>query len=108
MKKLIIILTIMLLPSFAFANFSVKFENTFDKKMYYLLYWIDHPNNWPQPANMAGGELNGLESRDLNVKYKSGKYLVIWRDSGKWQNEMVVEITENATIVTVTPKEVTF
>jgi hypothetical protein len=46
MKRLLIILTIILLPSMAFANFSVIFENTFNKKMYYVLYWIDHPYDW--------------------------------------------------------------
>ena len=108
MKKLLLILTIILLPSMAFANFSVMFENTFNKKMYYVLYWIDHPYDWPGPANVAGGELGALKSVDLNANYSHGKYYVIWRDTGEWRNEMLIVIEEDVTLVTVTPKKRAF
>ena len=36
MKKRIIILAIILLPGVALANFSIQFENTTHKKMFYL------------------------------------------------------------------------
>jgi hypothetical protein len=52
MKKLIIILAIVLLPSIAFATFSIQFDNTTSKKMFYLLYWIDHTYDWPHPFNL--------------------------------------------------------
>jgi hypothetical protein len=105
MKKLLIILTIVLLPSLAFASFSIKFENTFNKKMIYLLYWIDHPYKWPRPFNMAGGELQAFESRDLTFNYKAGKYYVIWRDESKWRHKMLIDIEEDVNLITITPKK---
>ncbi len=52
MKKLIIILAIVLLPSIAFATFSIQFDNTTSKKMFYLLYWIDHTYDWQNKVMM--------------------------------------------------------
>ena len=40
MKRFLIIFIIVLLPAVAFANFSIKFENTSEEKMIYSLYWI--------------------------------------------------------------------
>ena len=103
MKKLLIILAIILLPSMALANFSVTFENTFDKKMYYILFWVDHPFDWPTPANLAGGELGAFKSHDLRSSYKHGKYFVVWQDGGEWLNEMLIVIEKDVTEITITP-----
>jgi hypothetical protein len=105
MKKLLIVLVIVLLPSIAFAKFSIQFENTSDKKMFYLLYWIDHSYDWPHPLNMAGGELAAKEIIDLNVSYKNGKYFVIWSDQNEWQNKVHMNINDAVTSVKVTPKK---
>lgn len=103
MKKLILILAIVLLPAIAFANFSIKFDNTTNKKMFYLLYWIDHTYDWPQPFNLAGGELKASETVDLKVSLHNGQYYVIWSDDGDWQNKVMMDINDDIKSVTVTP-----
>ena len=103
MKKLIIVLIIIFLPAIAFANFSIKFDNTTNKKMFYLLYWIDHMYDWPHPFNLAGGELNAAETVDLKVSLHNGQYYVIWHDDGGWQNKVTMDVKEDIKSVTVTP-----
>ena len=103
MKKLLIITAIILLPSVAFATFSIQFDNTTHKKIFYLLYWVDHTYEWPYPFNLAGGELDAQETIDLNVRYKNGQYFVIWRDAGQWQNRVMMNVNAGITSVKVTP-----
>ena len=103
MKKLIIILTIILLPSVALATFSIQFDNNTGKKMTYMLYWIDHQYDWPGPFNMAGGELKASESVDLDVSLNKGQYYVIWSDKKNWKNRVVMEVSDEIKSVTVTP-----
>ena len=103
MKKLIVILTIILLPSIAFATFSIQFDNTTGKKMFYLLYWIDHTYEWPQPFNLAGGELEASETVDLKANYQNGKYYVIWSDDADWQNKVLMNVNDDVKSVIVTP-----
>jgi hypothetical protein len=103
MKKLVIITAIVLLPSVALATFSIQFDNTTDKTMFYLLYWIDHTYDWPYPFNLAGGELDAQEKIDLKVRHKNGRYYVIWSDKGKWQNRMMLNVKADITSVKVTP-----
>lgn len=103
MKKLILTLAIILLPCMALANFSIQFENTTHKKMFYLLYWVDHNYDWPHPFNLAGGELKALETIDLNQGYKNGQYFVIWYDEGNWQNTVNINVGAEVTSVKVTP-----
>jgi hypothetical protein len=105
MKKLLIITAIILLPSVAFATFSIQFENTYNKKMFYLLYWVDHTYDWPYPFNLAGGELDAQETIDLKVRYKNGQYFVIWSDKGQWQNRVMMSVSAGITSVKVTPVE---
>ena len=104
MKKLLIILTIILLPSFAFATFSIQFDNTTDRKVFYALYWIDHTYDWPHPFNLAGGELDARETIDLNVGYQNGQYFVIWTDRDHWQNRVMMHVNAGITSVKVTPE----
>lgn len=103
MKKRIIILAIILLPGVAMANFSIQFENTTHKKMFYLFYWVDHNFDWPRPFNLAGGELKALDTIKLNQGYKNGQYFVIWYDKGNWQNRVEMNIGADVTSVRVTP-----
>jgi hypothetical protein len=103
MKKLIIMLAIILLPSLALANFSIQFENTTNKKMFYLLYWVDHNYDWPHPFNLAGGELKPSGTINLNQGYKNGRYFVIWHDEGNWQNTVEMNVSAEVTAVNVTP-----
>jgi hypothetical protein len=103
MKKLPIIVAIILLPSIAFATFSIQFDNTTNKKMFYLLYWIDHTYDWPHPFNLAGGELGAQEKIDLSVSYKNGRYFVIWSDQGDWQNKVMMNVNPGVSSVKVTP-----
>ena len=103
MKKILIILVIILLPAFAFASFSIKFENTSGEKMIYSLFWIDHPFKSLRPANMAAGELKALESRRLTYHYNSGQYYVVWRDDNEVRHEMSIYIQDDVTHITVTP-----
>jgi hypothetical protein len=105
MKKLLIITAIILLPSVAFATFSIQFDNTTNKKMFYLLYWVDHTYDWPHPFNLAGGELDAQETIDLKVRYKNGQYFVIWSDKGQWQNRVMMSVNAGITSVKVTPVE---
>ena len=103
MKKFILVLVIILLPSIAFATFSIQFDNTTGKKLVYLLYWIDHHYDWPHPFNLAGGELAASESVDLEMTFQKGKYYVIWSDNGDWQNKVMVDVSESIKSVVVTP-----
>ncbi|MGD9044578.1 MAG: hypothetical protein PVG06_12740 [Desulfobacterales bacterium] len=103
MKKLSIIVAIILMPSIALATFSIQFDNTSDKKLFYSLYWIDHTYDWPGPINMAGGELGAQEQIDLKVRPQNGKYYVIWRDRGEWQNKVFLNVNAGITSVKVTP-----
>ena len=105
MKKLLIIIAVVLMPALAFANFSITFENTYDKKMVYIFYWLDHPFKSLRPANMAAGELGAYKSRGLSNHYKSGKYYVIWRDNDEQLHEMMLDIKDDVTRITVTPKD---
>ncbi len=108
MKKFLIILLILLLPSLSLANFSVRFENTFDKKMFYFFYWVDHPFGWPAPANMAGGELEASEVLHLDSSYKQGNYRVVWRDKGTWKNEMSIKVEPDVTSIIISPEKIEF
>jgi len=103
MKKLFLILTIVLLPSLALASFSIQFDNTTDKKMFYLLYWVDHNYDWPYPFNLAGGELKASETIGLKQNYPNGQYVVIWCDEGNWQNTLKINVGAGSTSVKVTP-----
>ncbi len=103
MKKLIVILAIVLLPSITLASFSLKLDNTTGKKMVYMLYWIDHHYDWPHPLNVAGGELQAREAVDLKQNLQTGKYYVIWSDNGDWQNKVVMNVEDAVKSVIVTP-----
>ena len=104
MKKFLIIFIIVLLPAVAFANFSIKFENTSSEKMIYSLFWIDHPFNSLRPANLAAGELKASESRRLSYHYNSGQYYIVWRDDNEVRHEMLIYIQDDVTHITVTPQ----
>ncbi len=103
MKKLILVVVIILLPAIAFANFSIKFDNTTNKKMFYLLYWIDHTYDWPHPFNLAGGELKASETADLNISLNNGQYYVVWHDDDGWKNKVMMDVKGDIKSVTVTP-----
>ena len=104
MKKIMIIIAVVLMPALALANFSITFENTSDNKMVYIFYWLDHPFKSLRPANMAAGELQAYKSRGLSSQYKSGKYCVIWRDKDEQMHEMLLDIQDDVTRITVTPQ----
>jgi hypothetical protein len=104
MKKVAIILIFLLMPSAVMAEFSIRFENTFDEKMTYMLYWIDNPFELKEPFNMAGGELGALESREISP-FKAGSYLVTWRGDGNRTNEVNMQVGEGVATVTVTPEK---
>ena len=103
MKKIIAIIAIVLIPAIACANFSIQLDNNTAKKMFYLLYWVDHTYDWPQPFNLAGGELKASETIDLKSSYINGKYFVIWSDDGDWQNKVMMNVSDDVKSVIVTP-----
>jgi len=105
MKKILVIIAIILIPVIAFANFSIQLDNNTGKKMFYLLYWVDHTYDWPQPFNLAGGELMASESIDLRSNYRNGKYFVVWSDNGDWQNKVMLNVNDDVKSVIVTPIE---
>ena len=107
-RMCILIVLTLLVPSIAMADFSIKLENTFEKKMYYMVYWIDHPFNWSGPANMAGGELKSLESVEIPINYDHGKYYVIWRDKAEWRSKLRFDIVADLNKLTVNPERVIF
>ncbi len=96
------------MPTLSFANFAVQLENTFDRKMYYFLYWIDHPYGWAAPANMAGGELDAAEKTCLDGSFQQGKYRIVWKDKDQWKNEMLIYINADVTLITVKPEKVEY
>lgn len=104
MKKMAIILCFLLVPSAAVAEFSIRLENTFDRKMTYMLYWIDNPFELKKPFNMAGGELAALESREIRP-FSAGRYLVTWHGDGNRTNHVNMQVDEDVTSVTVTPEK---
>ena len=103
MKKILVIIAIILMPAIAFANFSIQLDNNTGKKMFYLLYWIDHTYDWPHPFNLAGGELEASETIDLKSSYINGNYYVIWSDDGDWQNKVMMNVNGDVKSVHVTP-----
>ena len=107
MKIKIVIITVafVLMPILALANFAVQLENTFDRKLYYYIYWIDHPYGWRAPANMAGGELNAAEKTRIDGSFQQGKYRIVWKDKGQWRNEMLMVIKKDVTLITVRPEK---
>ena len=102
MKKLATLCILLLLPSAGMAEFSIKFENTLDQKMTYMLYWIDNPFELETPFNMAGGELGALESREASP-LKPGSYIVTWQGEDSRTKNIRMQIKESVTSVTVTP-----
>ena len=103
MKKIAIILLFLILPSMAFATFTIQLNNTSDKKIFYMLYWIDHPYDWPFPFNVAGGELEARQTIDLKARYQNGRYFVVWSDKDEWQNRVMMNVDLDIISVTVTP-----
>ena len=103
MKKILVIFAIFLVPTVAFANFSIQLDNNTGKKMYYALYWIDHVYDWPYPFNLAGGELKASETIDLRSNYQTGKYYVVWSDSNDWENRVMIDVNDDVKSVIVTP-----
>ena len=108
MKKMIITMAIFLVPSISFASFVVEIQNTTDRKLYYFIYWIDHPYGWGAPANMAGGELNAAEKTRLDGSFQQGKYRIVWKDKDQWRNEMLMYINKDVNLVTVNPEKVEY
>lgn len=108
MKKMILMLLVVLLPSVSCASFTVRLENKMDRKMYYFLDWLDHPYGWRTPANMAGGELEALESRHLDTSFLPGRYRIIWRDRNQWKKEMLIHVKKDVTLITIHPEKVIF
>ena len=103
MKKILVIFAIILVPTVAFANFSIQLDNNTGKKMYYALYWVDHVYDWPYPFNLAGGELKASETIDLRSSYRTGKYYVVWSDSSDWENRVMIDVSDDVKSVIVTP-----
>ena len=103
MKKIIVIIAIILMPTIAFASFSIQLDNNTGKKMFYLLYWVDHIYDWPHPFNLAGGELKASETIDLRSNYRNGKYYVVWSDNGDWENKVMMNVNDEVKLVIVTP-----
>lgn len=86
MKKLIIVFSLFILASPALANwhpdFTIVLENNTKVKMNYLVYWVDHNfSGYPNPVNIAGGEIGAGEKQDLQAKYQYGRYFVAWFSS---------------------------
>ena len=99
-------MAVLFLPSVVLANFSIEFENTSAEKMIYLFYWLDHPFKSFRPATMAGGELEGLQSRKLINSYESGKYCVIWKNNlGEWEQKIFIDVRGDVSHITVTPQD---
>ena len=103
MKKILVIIAIILMPTITFANFSIQLDNNTGKKMFYLLYWVDHIYDWPHPFNLAGGELKASEAIDLRSNYRNGKYYVVWSDNGDWENKVMMDVKDDIKSVIVTP-----
>ena len=108
MKTIILTLLIVLLPSLSFASFTVRLENNQDRKLFYFFDWIDHPFGWRTPANMAGGELDAMESRDLGSSFQPGRYRITWRDRNQWKKEMLIHVKKNVNLITIHPEKVEF
>ena len=103
MKKIFVIIAIILMPAVAFANFSIQLDNDTGKKMFYMLYWVDHTYDWPHPFHLAGGELMASETIDLKSNYQNGKYFVVWSNKDNWQNKVMMNVNDDVKSVIVTP-----
>jgi len=102
-KKIITTVLTFLFLSVPALAFDVTFKNTFDRKIYYIMWWIDHPYEWPGPANMAGGELQPNSKHELDVDWSPGTYYVKWWDENNWESEMVVSIKDDIDKIFFTP-----
>ena len=105
-EKINVILTIILLPTIAFATgpFQSSLIIPPAKKCFTCFTGLIIPMlNWPHPFNLAGGELEASETVDLKVNYQNGKYYVIWSDDADWQNKVMMNVNDDVKSVIVTP-----
>ena len=84
MKKLLFtILFVFSLMSICYADFSIEIQNPTNTKMYFKLFWINHPFNYLHPFAMSGGELLPQKTFKLSDKYSDKTQWAIQWDSDK-------------------------
>ena len=85
-----IVLTILLVLSFISTSlagdFSMEVQNPTNTKMHFLIFWFNHPFNYPHPFAMGGGELLPQKIFKLSSKYPDKtKWSVQWiRNKKTW------------------------
>lgn len=71
MPKLILILLTLVV--------TIHVYNDTDYRLVYLLYHVDHDiQNYPYPANIAGGEIASNDIHKLNYHHPPGRYFIRW------------------------------
>jgi len=63
------------------GDVSFVLRNNTEYLAIYLVYWIDHTHRdiYPEPWNIAGGELEPGEETMLEYSYPPGTFCVDWR-----------------------------
>jgi len=89
MKKTTLTLTLTLtlilllsLVTLSHAKFDVQLKNSSDKKLTYIIYWIDHPFRHYGKYIMAGGELFPNNKWIIKSNWPTGtRWVIQWCDS---------------------------
>lgn len=110
MKKIILLTIVIIVALAPLANaFNIKFENTTDRTLIYMLDWL--APDWkgaPEKSNMAGGELEAGESQLLITDYGPGPYTVTWENlsssNNKFYKSYTFKVEKAECLVILTPE----
>ena len=106
MKKIILlVLVITMVLVFSANAFDIKFENTTDKTLIYMLYWL--VPGW-EKVPITGGELDTGESNILTSGYAPGPYIIIWKSffssNDTFYKSYLFKVEKSKCMVISTPK----
>jgi hypothetical protein len=88
---------------------TIEFSNPTEFLMVYKLFSLDHdiPEYEGWPVERTTGELKPKESRKTENDYAPGRYIVLWTDKDRYQDNLLVIMPE-ATYIKLSPPKVFF
>jgi hypothetical protein len=91
------------------SNLTIEFCNPTEFIIVYKLFSLDHeiPEYEGWPVERTTGELKPGESRKTEDYYAPGRYIVLWIDRERYQENLLVVIPE-ATYIKLSPPKVFF
>jgi hypothetical protein len=91
------------------SNLTIEFCNPTEFIIVYKLFSLDHeiPEYEGWPVERTTGELKPGESRKTEDYYAPGRYIVLWIDRERYQENLLVVMPE-ATYIKLSPPKVFF